>query len=518
MRSLLPLLLTVVACTGEDPEDLDSDVIERFDPSDPADWDALFPAPDDWQTTGPGLGRVTFAAEDLWEGCAFLQGDPDKTKDHHNLVVMHDGYLVMPWSPEDGGGGVTLYDVSDPCNPTKVGEGWSDRMRESHSLGFAVIDGRTYMAVDYLAPWDEVTERHPGGGVGFWDLTDPTAPTWAGDVDIEGHAYPDSYLRLTLSVFWQGDHVYASTAFNGVAIVDASDPTQATEVGRAVTVGHQVGTFHVWGNQAIASSAGLARTVMWDVSDPVAPQPVLGGDFNVVGEPGGIPVAYYFANVTADYALFARKDTNGGPILYDVSDPSAPTFVGHLEQPDGDGGYIFEQNGFLFQGESDYGAVYDIADPTAPVEVGRVQLKGDLDTLTPLGNLLVAAVDDKANFGEASMIAPWATEPDSVPPRHGMRSPQDGAVDQPVTSRIGIVFDEMLEPVSAVEGSVRVVTAAGEPIDVLAQVQENILNLSPRAPLPAGETIHVQLPAGGLADVSGNRLEETVQWSFTTAE
>jgi len=518
MRSLLPLVVVWAACARDPAGDVGFDVIERFDPSDPSDWDEMFPPADGWETTGPGLGRVTFEADALWEGCAFLQGDPALTKDHHNLVVMYDGYLVMPWSPEDGGGGVTLFDVSDPCDPKKVGEGWSDRMRESHTLGFAVIDGRTYMAVDHLAPWDEDAERYPGGGVGFWDLTDPTAPTWAGDVDIEGHVYPDSYTRLTLSVFWQGDHVFASTAFNGVAILDASDPKQALEVARARTVGHQVGTFHVWGNRAIASSAGLARTVMWDVSDPVAPQPILGGDFNVVGEPGGRPVSYYFANVTADYALFARKDNNGGPILYDVSDPAAPAFVGHLEQLDGDGGYIFEQNGFLFQGESEYGAVYDIVDPTAPVEVGRVQLKGDLDTVTPLGNLLVAAVDDKANPGEASMIAPWTTAPDDVAPRAGMRSPDDGAVDQPVTSRIGIVFDEMLEPVSATDGSVRVVTEAGEPIAVMAQVQENILNLSPLEPLPAGETIHVQLPAGGLADVSGNRLEQSIQWSFTTAE
>lgn len=487
-----------------------------FDASKQGDWDAIFTDPDDWSTTGPGLGRVRFDESELWKGCAFLQGDPELTDDHHNLVVMYDGYLIMPWAPEYGGGGVSVFDVSDPCDPQKIGEGYSPLMRESHSLGFAVVDGRTYMAVDYLAERDE-DGRYPHGGVGFWDMSDLTAPVWAGEVAIEGHAYPDSYTRLTLSVFWQGDLVFGSTAFLGAAIIDASDPTQAEVIGTAATTGHLVGSFHVWGTRAMASNAGLARTVMWDLSTPRDPQPIPGGDFDVTTDEDPGAVAYYFANMGADYALFARKDHQGGPILYDVSDPSAPTFVGHLAQPDGDGGYIFEQNGFLFQGESHYGAVYDIADPTSPVEVGRIQLQGDLDTVTPLGNLVAAAVDDKPNPGEATMIAPWTTEPDRQPPRIGMRSPEEGETGLPVTARVGMIFDEMLEPMSAHPGSARLVSEAGEPVEVMIQVQENILNLSPLAPLAPDTTYHVQIPEGGVADVSGNRIAQTVQWSFRTA-
>ena len=121
------------------------------EPTPPAD---PFPAADAWgPLTGPGGPKRTFTQEELFTPCGWLQGDAARESDHHNLVVMYDGYMVMPWAPEDGpfrmprvegapvpspfapgevplpdgvyGGGITLYDVSDPCAPVKVGEAWS---------------------------------------------------------------------------------------------------------------------------------------------------------------------------------------------------------------------------------------------------------------------------------------------------------------------------------------------------------------------------------------------------------
>ena len=46
----------------------------------------------------------------------------------------------------------------------------------------------------------------------------------------------------------------------------------------------------------MASSAGLARTILYDVSDPVNPVPIPGGDFWVEDEAGEF-VNYYFANL-----------------------------------------------------------------------------------------------------------------------------------------------------------------------------------------------------------------------------
>ena len=231
-------LMCAVACDGTTDE-----ATLPTDATDSTDLPA-FEAPDAWGgTAGPGGPSASHEESALFEACAYLTGDAERTAEHHNLVVMYDGYAILPWAPEDGvqrwldlrdeeawtgeadptpeapqgisdepgvfGGGVSVYDLSDPCAPVKVGEGWSPWMRESHSLGFREVDGKTYMAVDYLA-------LDGSGGVGFWDMTDMTAPTWVSQIALPEHVYPDSYTRLTLSVFWQGDIVYASTAFLGI--------------------------------------------------------------------------------------------------------------------------------------------------------------------------------------------------------------------------------------------------------------------------------------------------------------
>lgn len=506
-------------------------------------WVDPFPAPDAWgQTTGPGAPSVSFSEDDLFEHCAYLQGDPLRSADHHNLAVMYDGYLIMPWAPEDGvqradwqacgmteppspeqpgtlatcegvfGGGISVFDMSEPCAPVKVGEGWSPWMRESHTLAFSTVGDRTYMAVDFL-------DVDGSGGVGFWDMTDLTAPVWAGQIRVPDHHYPDSYTRLTLSVFWQGPYVYASTATVGVHVIDATDPTQPTLAAFIDVDGpHQVGSFHVFGNLAMSSSAGLNRTVLMDMSDPLVPAPVFGGDFYTTN-PQGRPAPYYFANLGSEWALFAHSPAGGGgPLLYDITDPTVPTRVAAATHELGEGGYIFQHEDLLFQGESSFGAVYDIRDPSSPVEVGVFSLEGDLDTVTPVGQIAIVSVDERAAPGQASAVVPWSAEPDTRGPRPGMTSPTDGATFQALTSRIGVVFDEMLEPVSVFEGSFRVSDPEGGKVAGHLQVQENVVNFTPAALLAPSTTYTVTIPAGGIVDVSGNPTEDETVWSFTTGK
>jgi ATP-dependent HslUV protease ATP-binding subunit HslU len=54
----------------------------------------------------------------------------------------------------------------------------------------------------------------------------------------------------------------------------------------------------------------LGRTVLLDLSDPIEAVPVPGGDFSSRGD-NGQPVNYYFANLGADHALFARSSEGG---------------------------------------------------------------------------------------------------------------------------------------------------------------------------------------------------------------
>lgn len=467
-----------------------------------------YPAPDAHRAlTGPGGPKVSFPADALWQDCAPLLGGEDDEQ-HHNLVVMRDGLLVLPWAPEDGGGGLSFYTFDDPCAPTLVGEVWADFMRESHTLAFGEVNGRTYLAVDYH-------ESEDLGGVGFFDVTDPSDPKWVSQLALPDYHYPDAYFRVVLSTFWLGDTLYAAGGLNGVYVLDVSDPLNPALVGQHTVVGHMVGAVHVVGDVAMVSSAGLSRTILYDVSDPWTLSPIPGGDFYVSSADEELK-DYYFASLAGKYGLFARKSDGGGPIIYDLSDPTAPTFVGEAPTEGGDGGYVMRHEGFLFQGDSDRGLVYDASDMSTPTILGEVDIAGDLDTVTPVGNVLVAAVDSKADDGRSSVVFPWAEAPDSRGPRLEWFRPKDGATLVPTTAALGLSFDEMIEGVTVFEGSLRVWTVDGEAVPGRLYTQENLVNFVPDVPWAEETTYVVELPAGGVADVSGNRVAETKRWTFTT--
>jgi len=472
-----------------------------------------FAEPGDWAAAGPGVPSVDFAEAELGEHCAYLDGGADD-EDHHNLAVVHDGWLLNPWSPEWGGGGLTVWDMSEPCAPTKVGEGAAPLMRESHSLAFAQIDGRDFVAVDYH---EEVPGQEAIGGVGFWDITAPTAPVWLSHLALPGYEYPDSYLRLTLHTTWQGDYVYVAGAFNGVYVVDARDPENPTLAAQHSFEGNMlVGSFHVVGDRALAGFAGGSRTILADLSDPLAPAPLPNGDFGLRdGE--GTEISYYFPNLSGPYALFARKHNGGGPVVYDLDVPGQPRFVADHFTAGGAGGYVFGQNSHLFQGDGDFGTVYDW-DGATITERLEVDLRGDLDTVTPFGNLAIVAVDEGADEGQATAVVPWDTAPDGVAPSIGWHRPADGDRFVATSARFGLSLDEMIEPRSAHPGSVRVWDEALQPLAVRFNVAENVVNISPKQPLEPDTTYFVEVPPGGLTDISGNALGEALRFRFSTGE
>lgn len=492
---LLPILL-LAACTAE-----------GFEPLQAPD----FPEPDAWSIAGPGGPSTELSADQLFAPCATLSGSADD-QDHHNLVVIRDGWLFMPWSPEDGGGGLSVFDVSDPCAPVKVGDGLAPEMRESHTLAFGEVGGRSYLAVDSMRVQGENTE----GGIGIWDVTDPTAPQWVSFLALPGFDYPDAYLFVSLSTFWQGDVLYVSSAFLGVVMVDVSDPLAPAILDTfRLTPNMLIGSFHVFGNRALAAYAGGSRTVLLDLGDPLAPAPVPFGDFNVQ-DGDGVEVSYYFSNLAGRYALFARNHNGGGPIVYDLDSPGTPRFVGDHFTPEGDGGYVFGHGDRLFFGDSNFGTLYDFSDPAAMVDLGTFELQGDLDTVTPVGNVAVVSVDDGALPGEASVVVPWQASPDDDPPAVGLTSPADGEVFVPITGRIGLLFDEMIEAKSVHPGSVRVWTSEGESVPGRFHVQEAIVNFTPDEPLAGNTTHFVDVPAGGVADISGNPVAADFVFSFST--
>lgn len=475
-----------------------------------------YPAPGDWpQNSGPGVPAVSFATDQLYRNCAYLDAD-DRDPDHHNLVVMYDGWLLMPWAPESGIGGIALFDISDPCAPVRAGGGFSLEMRESHSIGFSRAGG-AWAVTDgiRLGPPNVAASA----GILFWDLSDPLAPEPVKLMELPGARYPDAYDRVTLSVFWQVPYVYVGGGDNGVYVIDASDPRRPELVDQIrFEPVMRVGQVQAIGNLLVVTTAEQPRTVLLDISDPRDPRPIGGGDFTVRESPDGATRDAYFTNTSNGYVFYARKENGGGIIVYDIRDPGAPAWAGAVSSG-GNGGYVFLKDNFAFVGESSFASIYDISDLGAITPVAELDLAGDLDTLVPVGNLAVLSVDDDADPDRGSAVAPWRSEPDREPPEVTWMWPADGATIG-VVSSFGLTLSEAVDVNSAWEGSVRLYPSGTDPAETRVNghvsAQENIVNLVPRAPLLPDTEYTLELPAGGLSDVSGNPLAEPVIATFRT--
>ena len=461
---------------------------------------------------GPGLPSTTFEEAALGVNCAFLDGGDWDIADHHNLGVMFDGYLLMPIAPEFGRGGLALFDLSTPCAPRLVASGASTSMRETHSIGFSSHGGR-WAVVDGMTR----ALRAGGGGVQFWDLADPTAPRAVANLDVPGFLYPDSYARLTLSVFWQVPYVYVAGADNGVYIIDATNPRAPVLVQQVrIEPTLRAGQVQAIGNLLVVTAAEGARTVLLDISDPEAPQPIPGGDFQAV-DARGVKRDAYFTTTSGGHVWYAPKEGGGGLVVMDIHDPTAPRFAGEI-RTEGNGGYVFLHEDHAFVGESSIARIYDVSDLSNITVTRELDLPGDLDTLVPLGHLALLSVDDEAERDHGSAIAPWQRTPDRNPPRVTWAVPFDGEVGLPPTSRFAVTFGEMIDVGSAWEGSVRLYRAGGTPdagrVAGVVSAQETIVTFTPYCPLAPGEYV-LELPPGGVRDVSGNALAETFTARFT---
>jgi hypothetical protein len=501
--------------------DAEPDQLDAPDSSVDADAEPVarpYPEPGDWPPNrGPGGPNVAFTEAELYQTCAYLDGG-ERDIDHHNLVIMWDGYLMLPWAPEGyTDSGITFFEFDDPCSPVVVGAGESPEMRESHSIGIAQyeIDGqqRAFAVVDGIQGIQE-------GGIQFWDITDTTAPFAIGNLDLDGFFYPDAYRNVPLSVFWQAPYVYVGMGTQGIVVVDARDPENPFEVSRwKPEPVAQIGQVQVVGDLLIAGTAEGSRAFLLDVSDPELIQPIPGGDYPTA-DASGSPKEAYFSNFSDGYQWFARKEDGGGIMVYDVSDPTNPTYAGGLNSPDGNGGYVFVKDDLAFVGESRFAALYDVSDLENITEVTRLDLEGDLDTITPIGNVAVLSVDDKAVDGQGSSVVPYQLEVDTTPPRVTFSWPEAGADDLTPTSRIGVSFNEMVDPKSAWEGSVRLYPKGTDSdftrVDGWISAQENLVNFFPKQPLERDTTYVFEIPAGGIVDYNGNAIAESFTMEVTT--
>ena len=424
---------------------------------------------------------------------------PQMGERHLNQPSVFNGYAVLA-----GNAIHEIWDISNPYQPQFQAE-----MISQHTAGEAESHQVTY-GQDALGNFYLATTS--GRGIDIWNVNDMQSPLYLNAVTLPGINYGD-VANAVWGLSWQGDYLFVGATSNGVYVVDVSDVLQA-ELVATISVtdlgGVLAGPLFVVGNLLIVTTPkGNAGIATVDVSDPLQP---------VVMDYEHFPPKSYIGGFYGKYATLITPFR-----LIDVTTDPANIQLLHTEEvPKSE--YVSFSDGHLFLGGLRGGTQgvykYDITDPLAPQLIGRVEGRDnrwDDQFSCPLGNLLIICDDQRVSGNYVGgVIAVHAEHRDSVGPMVLHSEPKNGSTNQSLQTKIGFSFTDWIEFASVDESSFVVRLAGGAPIKGSWGCTTTTLTFTPSEPLLEQAKYEVVLPAGGITDLSGNPISETIVTAFTT--
>jgi len=443
------------------------------------------------QAAGPGLPNLSYGSSEVFKPLSVIRSAVAGSARGEGTVQMVEGYLFVPFGKDSGasGGGIAFYDISNPRSPVKVSQVDVSALREPHGFGFT--NGGKHAVMQTI------------NGIMFWDFTNPLAPTQLSSLVLPGIQESD-YALGAWWAFWQAPYVYVGGSGNGLLIVNAADPRNPVYVKTIPTStwgGFRVGPTFAVGNLLVMTSTDGSGLATLDISDPVNPR-LLGSTSSTPGVYSGI--------VNGERLITAGTDNKLR--VYDISNPAVFTQTAVSPDIGGKGGYVSIQGGYAHAGFSTAYAKVDLA-------TGAIAGKGtsniadrDEDFGTVIGNLVLVGND----HGTGSALMPHQTAPWTSTPSVNMVSPKNNATGVPVTSRIGVTTTAAIDLRTVSSANFIVRPLGGSALPGAYSGQSGILNFAPGAPLQPGTTYEVVIGAGGMKDDAGNGVAAFTS-RFTTA-
>jgi hypothetical protein len=260
-----------------------------------------------------------------------------------------------------GSGGMSVFDVSDPVDPVKLGQlafagyGMHVAPLGTHFLWFSDEAGGIEI-LDVKNPANMVPVRHIDSG-------------WANAARVFGHI------------------AYVLDGYEGVVVYDVASPEHPVRL-TSVPIQLAADVFQIdpppiWlelqDGYAYVSNGPDGMQVL-DVHDPakakvVAHLPLEGYSYTVA--------------VRGSRAYMANRDT--GLVVIDIADPRQPKVLRTIPTIGNPADIILRGNrGYVSEGASGFG-IWDFADPDAPREVGYYHVTSRTRGVTLRGNRLVTA-------------------------------------------------------------------------------------------------------------------------------
>jgi hypothetical protein len=420
-----------------------------------------------------------------------------------NTVVMLRKYMVVMGSHDSGvkDGPLHVFDVSDPRSPKLLKRFTSPetaQLRELHAMPVAMIDGRDYLVMPSVA------------GVQFFDFTDPLNPKAAGKLALEGVSGGD-YDNAAWMVSWAWPYVYVGGTGNGIYVVDARDPMQpqlTTRIQQGELGGFRIGPVYAAGNYVVATGMDGTPTKasVIDVGNPAMP---------FLLATGQAPKPMYSALVIGDRIYGSGEGGQYSFLKWNRDSVSA--IGGSLQLGKDKGGYCTYQDAFIFCGQSSEGyRKIDVHDETSFKEVASADIPtsgADTDFATVLGNLVYLGND----HGSGAAFFAHQMAADTTPPKLLKGYPEDGSLQQPLTTRVTLFFSDELALDSITPQNIVVRAADGTAVDgVFSHSSFNAVSFGAKAPLKADTTYEVVLTKGGVTDLALNPIADQGILRFST--
>ena len=286
-----------------------------------------------------------------------------------NAITTIDGntYVIIAASNDHG---IEIIDITDPTNPTSVGRVGDDGTRflaGAKEVGIYTTGGSTYAVVT----------SGNDDGIEIIDISDPTSPTPVGNLDDDATRELAGAKGLAIETINGVEYaIVTGNTDDGIEIIDISDPTNPTSVGRILDDDNKNGCDsdevcldHVKGvrtttindkTYAFASGQFDDGVEIIDISDPTNPTSVgrvvdtgannnactvangercLGGVRQIaIAEVGGI------GDTSGTHYMITAGRFDNGIDIFDISDPENPTHLVSVTDDDpncstdGDGG------------------------------------------------------------------------------------------------------------------------------------------------------------------------------------
>lgn len=188
---------------------------------------------------------------------------------------------------------------------------------------------------------------------------EPDEPTQTSGVELTEVGLNDE-LGSPHDIFVSGNYAYIADSFNGMRVVDVSDPANPQQVGTFSPSGSRRAQGVYFSSPYLFVADGLGMLIL-DVSNPATPSEV--GFYHSTG---------FAVNVhpMGEYAFVA--DREGGLLVTNVSDPSNPVHesnyfeAGNVHVLD-----VFVSDFYAYIAMDGMGLrIVDISDPANPQEVG----------------------------------------------------------------------------------------------------------------------------------------------------